>query len=65
MLERFTIRMTTKERQALQRLSNLTMRDFREQARVIILNELIDRGLLDADEYKPQAEEKGAEDDNH
>jgi hypothetical protein len=60
MLERFSIRMTTKERQALQKLADLAMRDFREQARVMILNELISHGLLDAAEYLPKAEsEKG------
>ena len=57
-MERFIIKMTTEEREALQKMANLTMRDFREQARVIILNVLISQGLLDAEEYIPKSGEE-------
>lgn len=45
-MERFSIKVTTQEREALQAIAAQEMRDFRDQARLIIRNELERRGLL-------------------
>jgi hypothetical protein len=46
MMERFTIKITSQEREALQKLAEIELRDFREQARMIIKETLERRGLL-------------------
>lgn len=46
MMERFTIKITSQEREALQRLADKELRDFREQAHLIIKQTLESQGLL-------------------
>lgn len=46
MMERFTIKITSQEREALQKLAEIELRDFREQAHMIIKETLERRGLL-------------------
>ncbi len=46
MMERFTIKITRQEREALQRLADKELRDFREQAHLIIKQTLENKGLL-------------------
>jgi hypothetical protein len=46
MMERFTIKITSQEREALQRLAEKELRDFREQAHLIIKQTLENQGLL-------------------
>jgi hypothetical protein len=58
LLQRFTIRMATRELDALQELADLEIRDFREQARFLIIEALISRGLLDGKDYQVEETEE-------
>ena len=46
MLERMTVRLSTEEREALERLAQTEVRDFRDQARHIIRVELERLGFI-------------------
>jgi hypothetical protein len=58
LLQRFTIRMATRELDALQKLADLEIRDFREQARFLVIEALISRGLLDGKDYQVEETEE-------
>jgi len=49
MMPRFTVKMSEAEIEALKKLAASEIRDFRNQARLIIKEDLIRRGLLETD----------------
>jgi len=49
MMHRFTVKMSEAEIEALKKLAASEIRDFRNQARLIIKEDLIRRGLLETD----------------
>ena len=54
MLHRFTLKMSDEEFSALQTISDQELRDFREQARLMIRSELIRKGALNQECINPQ-----------
>jgi hypothetical protein len=63
MMERFTIKITSQEREALQRLAEMELRDFREQAHLIIKQTLENQGLLRSNKTKNNSLDQEASND--
>ena len=63
MMERFTIKVTRQEREALQRLADKELRDFREQAHLIIKQALESQGLLSSNKTKNNSLDQEASND--
>jgi hypothetical protein len=63
MMERFTIKITSQEREALQRLAEIELRDFREQAHLIIKRTLESQGLLSSNKTQNNSLDQEASSD--